>query len=435
MNIDDEIMKLIKNLGENFNILNYVYNNNAKFIPGVSTVLYSGPYFDEKEIAAAIKALLIGRWISSGENVRLFEMNFSKKIHQEDGVMLNSGSSANLILLATLKKYFNWQDDDEIIVSVVGFPTTIAPIIQNNLKPVFIDIEMQTLNFDLNLIENKITERTKAIFVSPVLGNPPDFDYLINLCEKYHILLILDNCDSLGSKWKGKFLNEYSVASSYSFYPAHHISTGEGGMVTSNDIEFIKLARSFSWWGRACYCVGSANMLPNGTCNKRFGRWLDNYDGNIDHKYIFENMGYNLKPLDLQGAIGNVQLQKIDEIHTRRKRSHDEITKIFLKHLPFLKVPEVLPQADISWFGTPFICENRKQKENLINYLEKLKVQTRNFFAGNILIHPGYSYLDDYKNYPQANKVLDLVFFVGAAPHYEQNIFDYFEEIIGKYYE
>jgi CDP-6-deoxy-D-xylo-4-hexulose-3-dehydrase len=176
--------------------------------------------------------------------------------------MVNSGSSANLVLIAALKRRFNWQDGDEIIVSPVGFATTVSVIHQNKLTPVFVDIEWNTLNFDIDQIESKITNKTKAIFVSPVLGNPPDMDKLISISEKHGILLVGDNCDSLGSKWDGKYLNEYYIAYSNSFYPAHHISTGEGGMVCSNDIELKKLFVSLSWWGRDCYCVGAANLLP-----------------------------------------------------------------------------------------------------------------------------------------------------------------------------
>lgn len=347
--------------------------------------------------------------------------------------MVNSGSSANLVLIAALKKRFNWNDDDEIIVSPVGFATTISVIHQNRLKPVFIDIEWNTLNFDLNQIESKITDKTRAIFVSPVLGNPPDMDKLVAICEKHNIKLVLDNCDSLGSKWNGKYLNEYAVAFSNSFYPAHHISTGEGGMVCTNDEELKKTMMSIAWWGRDCYCVGSANLLACGTCGKRFDKWLDSYDGIIDHKYVFSNMGYNLKPLDLQGAIGSVQLEKLDEIEYKRKHARKIITKIFLQHIPELKVPQQLNQAEACWFGTPFICEEPGLKHRLVAFLEENKIQTRNYFAGNILQHPGYSFLDDASKYPEANKVLDKVFFIGAAPHYTSDVFYYIEETVKKF--
>ena len=167
-----------------------------------------------------------------------------------------------------------------------------------------------------------------------------------------------------------------------------------------------------------------------GTCGKRFDNWLESYDGVIDHKYVFSNMGYNLKPLDLQGAIGVVQLEKLDEIEANRRTSKNTISKIFTDNIPGLRVPNTLDKADPCWFGTPFICETPGLKHKLVNYLEANKIQTRNYFAGNILLHPGYSFLDNAKDYPEANKVLDTVFFIGAAPHYTQPVFDYIEETI-----
>lgn len=410
----------------------YIYNS-ANFVPGKTPVYYSGPYWDNKETEAAINAFLNGRWITTGESVFKFERLFGKRFNSKFNLMVNSGSSANLVLIAALKRRFKWADDDEVIVSPVGFATTVSVLYQNRLKPIFIDIEWDTLNFNLDQLESKITPRTKAIFVSPVLGNPPDFDRLLEICEKYDIKLVGDNCDSLGSKWDGKYLNEYYVAFSNSFYPAHHISTGEGGMVCTNDDELKKLMTSIAWWGRDCYCVGAANLASCGTCGKRFDKWLESYDGIIDHKYVFSEMGYNLKPLDLQGAIGVEQIKKLDEIEANRKTSKETLEKIFLDNIKGIRVPKSLDKADPCWFGTPFICEEPGLKHRLVQYLEDNNIQTRNYFAGNILLHPGYSFLDDAKNYPEANKVLDTVFFIGAAPHYTQPVFDYIEEVVKKF--
>jgi CDP-4-dehydro-6-deoxyglucose reductase, E1 len=424
----DNIKSLVGN-----HVAPYIYNANH-FEPGTTPIYYSGPYWDNREIEAAIDSFLNGKWITSGEKVFQFEKYFSNKFNVKHSFMVNSGSSANLVLMTALKKRFNWADDDEIIVSPVGFATTISVIHQNRLKPVFIDIEWDTLNFDLNQIEDKITPRTKAIFVSPVLGNPPDMDKLIAICEKHGLKLIGDNCDSLGSKWDGKYLNEYYVAFSNSFYPAHHISTGEGGMVCTDDDELKKLMVSIAWWGRDCYCVGSTNLLACGTCGKRFDNWLENYDGIIDHKYVFSNMGYNLKPLDLQGAIGSIQLDKFNEIEENRNRSKEVISHIFTSNIANIRTPEVASnKSEPCWFGTPFICEEPGLKHKLVQYLEDNKIQTRNYFAGNILLHPGYSFLDDYKNYPEANKVLDKVFFIGAAPHYTEPVFEYIQDVIKKF--
>ena len=410
----------------------YIYNA-KNFTPGKTPIYYSGPYWDNKETEAAIESFLNGKWITTGEKVYKFENQFSKRFNVKHSHMVNSGSSANLVLIAALKKRFNWVDDDEILVSPVGFPTTVSVLYQHRLKPVFVDIEWNTLNFDLKKLEDKITDKTKGIFVSPVLGNPPDMDKLVEIAEKYNLKLIGDNCDSLGSKWNDKYLSEYYVAFSNSFYPAHHMSTGEGGMVCTNDDELKKLFVSLSWWGRDCYCIGSANLLPCGTCGNRFDKWLDNYDGVIDHKYVFSEMGYNLKPLDLQGAIGLEQLEKLPIMEAKRRSAKARLTKIFTDNIPNLRAPSKLESADPCWFGTPFICEEDGLKHRLVAFLEENKIQTRNYFAGNILIHPGYTFLDDYKNYPEANKVLDKVFFIGAAPHYTEQVFAYIEQVVKKF--
>ena len=429
MDIHDSIEKLIEDIGKDYNTLQYVYNG-KQFIAGETPVYYSGPYWDNEEVIAGIQSLLTGKWLSAGEQVKKFEHEFSNKINQHFGTMVNSGSSANLVMISALKKYYGWNDGDEIIVSVVGFPTTISVISQNGLTPIFIDIELDTLNFDTSLIEEKISDKTKAIFVSPVLGNPPDIDTILSICENHDLKLILDSCDSLGTKWKDKYLVEYAVASSHSFYPAHTISTAEGGMITTNIREVSNIAKGISSWGRACVCSGVENLLPNGICNHRFDKWLEDYDGIVDHKYVFNYMGYNLKPLDLQGSIGLVQLAKLDEIMAKRNISQKSIQNIFARNIVDIKFPETFVSADVVWFGTPLICESKEQKQKLVKYLEANKIQTRNYFAGNILIHPGYRHLDDYKRYPNANQVLDRVFFLGASPHYDEKIFNYIEGVV-----
>lgn len=393
-------------------------------------IYYSGPYWDDKEVAAAITTLLSGKWLPAGEEVNKFERAFSKRFEFDYSVMVNSGSSANLVMVAALKKYFGWQDGDEIIVCACGFPTTINPIIQNGLKPVFVDIDYTDLNWDLNQIKSKITTRTKAVFSSPVLGNPYDFDEFFSLLDRYNIHYIADNCDSLGSRWKGEFLTKRAVAASCSFYPAHHISTIEGGMVSSNIEEIVQIARSFAWWGRGCFCVGAQNKLANGVCGNRFDRWLEGYDRDVDHKYVFGVQGYNLKPADLQGSIGLVQLEKQDEIHQKRRHNKQRLHEIF-SDIPGVRVIDEREDAETSWFGVPIVYEDGKH--SLVKHLEDNGIQTRNYFAGNILMHPAYRHIDDAKNYPNACKVLDNVFFVGCSPVITDEMIDYIAEIVLQY--
>lgn len=421
-----EFMNLEANMEGNFRFL---ANKHKRFRPGIDSIYYSGPYWDHREIEEAIRCLIEGKWLSSGENVMKFERKFSRRFNFADSVMVNSGSSANLVMIAALKKYFGWKENDEIIVSVVGFPTTVNPILQNGLRPVFVDITWEDLNWDLEELRKAITPRTRAVFSSPVLGNPYNFDDLLSILDGREIEIIADNCDSLGSKWDGKYLTDYSVASSCSFYPAHHITTMEGGMVSSKNKEIVKEARSFSWWGRACYCVGVQNLLPEGTCKNRFSKWIDSYDSPVDHKYVFENIGYNLKPLDLQGAIGNIQLEKLHEIELKRRTNKLRISEMCEK-IDGLRIISEKDRAYTSWFGVPIICESQKLKLRLVDYLESKKIQTRNYFAGNILQQPAYKEYGDYRNFPIASRVLDEVFFLGCSPTINEEMLSYLNEVL-----
>jgi CDP-6-deoxy-D-xylo-4-hexulose-3-dehydrase len=381
-----------------------------------SKVLYSGPYFDGREIDAAIATLKEGAWYPAGKEVDKFERAFSKKFGFTSSLMVNSGSSANLVMLAALKKYFEWPDGAEVIVSVVGFPTTINPIIQNGLSPKFVDITWDDLNWDLSQVEDAITDKTVAVFSSPVLGNCYDLDRLLDICERHSLKYIADNCDSLGSKWNNDYLTKEAVASSCSFYPAHHITTLEGGMVSSNIPEVIQLARQFAWWGRDCYCVGECNMLAKGMCGKRFDTWLPDYDVVVDHKYVFSQIGYNLKPLDLQGAVGLVQLEKFDEVHAIRRMNYETLVTYFQDYPDEVQIIGEKPGAETSWFGLPIVCSNPKIKHGLQQHLETAGIQTRNYFAGNLLLHPAYRHLGKATDYPNAYEVLKRVFFLGTAP-------------------
>lgn len=347
--------------------------------------------------------------------------------------MVNSGSSANLVMIAALKKYYDWPDGSEIIVSVVGFPTTVNPIIQNNLVPRFVDITWEDLNWDLCHVTEAITDKTVAVFSSPVLGNSYNLDRLLNICDEHKLKYIADNCDSLGSKWNDEYLTTHAVASSCSFYPAHHITTLEGGMVSSNIPEIVTLARQFAWWGRDCYCVGACNQLINGSCGKRFDTWLEDYPGIVDHKYVFSQIGYNLKPIDMQGAVGQVQLRKFDKIHSLRRNNYQQVKTILSVLNPYVRVVEEQPNAETSWFGVPIICDDAKVKETLQGHLEQNGIQTRNYFAGNLLLHPAYRHLGKATNYANAYEVLRHVFFMGTGPTITADNLDYIEETIGTY--
>ena len=426
--IKEQVDNFVFQLGaQGYKTMQYLPNQNWK--PG-DQILYSGPYWDNDEVSAAITTLLEGRWLPAGENVNKFERAFSKQFEFKHSVMVNSGSSANLVMVAALKKYFGWKDGDEIIVCACGFPTTINPIIQNGLKPVFVDIKMEDLNWDLDQVEAKISDRTVAVFSSPVLGNPYDFDKFLEIVNANGLQYIADNCDSLGSKWRGEFLTKNAIAASCSFYPAHHICTIEGGMVSSNIEEIVQIARSYAWWGRGCYCVGAQNKLAGGVCGNRFDRWLEGYDKDVDHKYVFGVQGYNLKPADLQGSIGLIQLRKQTEIHHVRRLNKTAMTQIF-SQIPGCRVVEEKEHAETSWFGVPIIYKDGKH--HLVKYLEDHGIQTRNYFAGNILMHPAYRDIEPASNYPRASEVLDNVFFVGSSPVITMPMLDYIDEVVLNY--
>jgi len=436
----NEIRKAIEgfltDLESNYSLFPYCCNNRKDgFSAGKDFVYYSGPYWDIREKVAVLEAVLTGKWLSAGEHVAQFERMFSEHFNFVDTVMVNSGSSANLVMIASLKKYFQWSDGDEIILSPVGFPTTLAPIIQNQLNPVFVDVDRDDLNFDVSLIESEITEKTCGIFISPVLGNPPDMDRLSGIARNARISLILDNCDSLGSKWRSRFLSDYCVASSCSFYPAHHITTGQGGTVSSANKEIINIARSISGWGGDCRCVGAANLLPNGSCGKRFSKWLKGYDGLVDHRYVFTNVGYNLRPLDLQGALGIEQLRKFKEIHRVRRANKAAIHNAFRNYIPEVRVLEEKPLAETSWFGVGVVCDSKEDKERLVTYLEGKRIQTRNYFAGNLLMHPAYEAVGYAAKYPNANMVLEKMFFIGCSPTISSEMLDYMIRVIRLYPE
>lgn len=390
------------------------------FDPVKPRVLYSGPVHDQEEMVAAVSALVEGRWSVAGEQVSRFEREFAKVVGNRYGVMTNSGSSANLALIGAVKERFGWVEGDEVLVASVGFPTTVSVLPQNGLTPVFVDIELDSLNVDLDLLEKSVGPNTRAVFIAPVLGNPPDMDRVRDLCQRRGLVLLIDDCDSLMTRWDGVELPALPevTASSCSFYPSHHISTCGGGMVTTNDQGVADIARSLISWAKDCWCSGAGNMLPNGCCGKRFGCWLPlEPDLVVDHRYTFPRMGWNLLPLELQGAMGVAQLVKLPHIVARRRANHAQITQ-WISTIPGIRGVKVEDNAEVSWFGVPIIAETQRLKEALLRHFEDNGIQTRGYFAGNLLAHEGFRHLGDYRLFPRANEVLRRVLFIGCAPTY-----------------
>ncbi len=431
----------------------FAYGSN-QFDPLKPKVLYAGPMYGVDEMLAGMAALVEGKWAVAGEHVQRFERLFSAYIGVKDSVMVNSGSSADLLMVAAAKQHYGWEDGDGVIVSPVGFPTTVSAITLNGLRPVFVDIEWNTLNADNVAIEQVLQLGEgmgkwaryetgfpiRAILISPVLGNSPNMDELALLARRYNVKLLLDGCDSLGSTWHGEPLATYTAAATCSFFPSHHISTLQGGMVSSDDAELLSLVLSMASWGKGCWCTGAGNLLPNGCCGKRFSNWLPLLpETTVDHRYVFTtDQAYNLRPLDMQGALGCVQMTKLDAIHEARRSAFERIDRAFsvLRSVKLgkdswsLQQVDSLPEANPSWFGYPIVCPSYTYKRALVEHLEKAGVQTREYFAGNLLVQPGYSHLGNADDYPNAQQVLQKVFFIGTAPFLSEDHFNHIEATI-----
>ena len=304
------------------------------WVAGKDFVNYAGPHFNADEIVNAAETLLNG-WLVMGDKCLTFEREFPKQFGKTKGILTNSGSSSNLLMMSALtsKRGYNLPKGTKVLMPIAGFPTTLNPTLQVGFTPVFVDIELESLNLDLDQVEAALINdpEIKVITFAHVLGNPPNMDRLMSLVEKYNLILLEDCCDALGSTYNNRPLGSYGLMASCSFYPAHHMTMGEGGYVATNDGNIDVILRSFREWGRGCYCVGpEANKLKCGTCGKRFQEWIPTMPGEIfDHKYVYDEIGYNLKPIEIQGAMGLEQLKKLPEIHALRRRNYNLLFGIY----------------------------------------------------------------------------------------------------------
>jgi CDP-6-deoxy-D-xylo-4-hexulose-3-dehydrase len=417
-------------------------NKNKKWVAGKDLVHYAGPFFDEQEYINMINTALNG-WLVLGEEGNKFESKFPEYLGKHFGLLTNSGSSSNLLMLLALtsKRGMNLQKGTKVITPIAGFPTTINPIIQLGFKPIFVDIELDTLNLDLDQVEQACIDNpdAKIITFAHVLGNPPDMNRLMKIIKKYNLILLEDCCDALGSTYDGKYLGSFGTMASCSFYPAHHITMGEGGFVACNDSKTKRILLSFRDWGRGCYCTGKSNALPNGVCGKRFSNWLPSLPNEIfDHKYVYEEIGYNLKPIEIQAAIGNAQIQKLDQISKLRKRNHALIVDIFRQYEKYFHLPKATPKSDPNWFAVAFTVKDDAPftRAEFCKYLESNKIQTRPYFAGNIMFQPAYAgYMSDEElsKYPIAKKITTNTFFLGCSPIVIEEQICYIKETVDKF--
>jgi CDP-6-deoxy-D-xylo-4-hexulose-3-dehydrase len=410
---------------------------------GKDWVQYAGPYFDSKEYVAAVKSLL-GEWLVLGADANKFERKFPKLFGKQYGLLTNSGSSANLLMMLALtsKRGFNLPKGTKVITPIAGFPTTINPILQIGFTPIFVDIELETLNLDLDQVEQACIDNpdTKIITFAHVLGNPPNMNRLMEIIEKYKLILLEDCCDALGSTFEGKALGSFGEMASCSFYPAHHMTIGEGGFVAVKDQNTERIIRSFREWGRGCYCIGKQNLLEKGSCGCRFNNWLTSLPEDLfDHKYVYEEIGYNLKPIELQASIGLVQMEKLEEIGQKRKANYKNLFGAFKKYEKYFHLHEAQVGADVDWFAFPITLRDDApfKRSDICQFFEANKIQTRPYFAGNIMLQPAYEGLMDPKDviekFPIARKVTTDTFFLGTSPVMNKEKTDYIETILDKF--
>ena len=404
---------------------------NAAFSAGKSRVNYAGRVFDEKELTNLVDSSL-EFWLTYGRYSKEFETKLAAYLGVRFALLVNSGSSANLLAFAALTspllKERQVKRGDEVITVACGFPTTIAPVVQYGAVPVFVDVELGTANIDVEALEKAYSPKSKAVMIAHTLGNPFDIKKVKAFCDKYNLWLIEDNCDALGSKYDGKFTGTWGDIGTSSFYPPHHMTMGEGGAVYTSDPMLKKIMLSIRDWGRDCWCESGVDN----TCGCRFSRQFGKLPVGYDHKYVYSHFGYNLKASDMQAAVGCAQLEKFPSFVEKRKANFQRIYD-GLRDLPELRFFEKYPESDPSWFGFLItLTEKAKFSRNdIAQFLESNNIQTRNLFAGNILKHPCFDTLVegvDYRvsgNLTNTDKIMNDAFWIGVYPGMGNEKIDY----------
>ena len=432
--LKEEIFEKVKKYYE-------IVHADRKFVPGKSRIHYAGRVYNEEEMINMVDSIL-DFWITLGPYGDKLEKGLSDYLGVKEAILVNSGSSANLISLSALMS--NQTEDrilpgDEIITPAVTFPTTFAPILQNGLIPVVVDCELGTYNIDPNKLEEAISPKTKAMIIPHTFGNPCDMDKIMEICSRYNLFLIEDACDAFGAKYDGKFVGTFGDFSTLSCYPAHHISMGEGGAIFTNDSNLARIARSMRDWGRDCYCRG--DVSPNGSCGKRFEYkiTLENQVINYDHRYVYSNVGYNLKPTDIQAAMGLAQLKKAKLFVEKRRLNFNRIYERLKNYEEIFILPCWVEKAEPSWFAFPITIrqDSKFERKELLNFLENANIETRLVFAGNILRQPAFK---DIKcrvigGLANSDLVTSNAFFVGVYPGLDDERINYILEKIEDFIE
>jgi CDP-4-dehydro-6-deoxyglucose reductase, E1 len=424
---------------EIFNKVKELYKlkkNSEVFVPGKTYINYAGRVYDEKEIVSLVDASL-EFWLTAGRYAAIFEENLAKFLGLKYCILVNSGSSANLLAISALtsdklnKKKL--KPGDEVITIACGFPTTLNPIIQNNLIPVFADVDIGTYNIQISQLERIITKKTKAIFIAHTLGNPANLNKIMKIVDKYNLWFIEDNCDSLGSKYEERYTGTFGHISTCSFYPAHHITMGEGGAILTDDPVLKKIVLSFRDWGRDCWCEPG----KDNTCGLRFSKQFGDLPLGYDHKYVYSHIGYNLKLTDLQASIGVEQLKKLPDFIESRRNNFLFLKKELQKYEKYFVLPQSLENSEPSWFGFPILVKNASPftRDEIVGFLNESKIATRMLFGGNLLKQPAYKHIkyrlpDSLKN---TDLVMNNLFWIGVYPGLAPEMLKYMVDIIGKF--
>ncbi len=407
-----------------------------EFAPHHDLVHYAGRVFDEQELINLVDSSL-DFYLTANRYARQFERQFSKFMGLSNSLLVNSGSSANLVAISTLTSSKlgdkRLKPGDEVITVAAGFPTTVAPIVQNQLVPVFVDVNLGDYTAIPERLADAVSPKTRAIFMAHTLGVPYDLDTVMDLVKKHDLWLVEDNCDSLGSRYRGKLTGTFGHISTVSFYPAHHITMGEGGCVTTDSDELAKIAASFRDWGRDCYCAGGRNN----TCGKRFEQQFGSLPYGYDHKYVYSHIGYNLKLTDMQAAVGCAQLEKLDSFIQQRKENHKRLMRILTPYRDQLILPQVSPFADPAWFC--YVITIREDagfsRNELTRFLEANQIETRTLFSGNLLRHPAFENITsrvvgDLRN---TDLIMENTFFIGVYPGIGEPHLAWIEEVFDRF--
>ncbi len=407
------------------------------FLPGETMVPYAGRVFDHHEVEAAVDSML-DFWLTLGPQGEAFERELAAAVGVREALLTNSGSSANLLAVAALTSPSlegRLEPGDEVITVAAGFPTTVAPLVQNRLTPVFIDVDLASGNLRADMLEAARGPRTRAVMAAHALGHPFDIDAVKSFCDKHDLWLVEDNCDALGSEWNGKRTGSFGDFATQSFYPPHHLTMGEGGAVLTNTPRLRRLAESFRDWGRDCWCPSG----KDNTCGKRFGWKLGDLPEGYDHKYIYRHLGYNLKPLDPQAAIGRAQLRRLDGFIAARRANHAFLRKAMQPFENLVHLPEPDPRANPSWFGFLIVVRDHAPftRTEFVKYMEGCKIQTRPLFAGNLLRHPAFQGIEHrvVGDLHTTDKLMNDAFFLGVYPGLTQPMLDHMADCLTRFLE